>query len=494
LELETETAENRKLHEQLLQTQKLDAVGTMASGIAHDFNNSLAVITGFAEIAKTTSSDSHEFIDHILTAAKQATGTTRDLLTFSRGSLGEKVPRDFTRLVRETSDFLRKMMPASIKLSGVWNENATVWCSIDTAHIQQVLVNVVMNARDVLPDGGEISISAGPHAKRLGFAQLVISDNGTGMPEQVRERIFDPFFTTKSRGRGTGLGMAIVHGIIEDHQGTIEIESSPEQGTTVSITLPQCRAEESRSELPEPVLRGLGETILVVEDNREVQTMIEAQLRSANFDVLTANDGEQALRLLHDHASKVRLALLDIDLPNMDGKACLREIRAKFPHLPAIMMSGLSSVDPAQLGTPFLRKPFDRKTLISTINLALQPEPVVEQATGVLVIDDDDLVRMSTKAVLASSSLDVYLAASGAEAVCELRENLDRIGTVLLDWNIPQADPELILQELRNVSPQVRVLVVSGDLTLQPQQVQAKGFARLLRKPVSSRELMEAVG
>jgi FixJ family two-component response regulator len=157
------------------------------------------------------------------------------------------------------------------------------------------------------------------------------------------------------------------------------------------------------------------------------------------------------------------------------------------------MMSGLSSVDPAQLATPFLRKPFDRKTLLSAINLALGTSSI-EKATGVLVVDDDDLVRLSTKAVLESNNFDVFLADSGTEALFQLREKLDRIGTILLDWNLPQADPESILQELRQVSPSVRVVIISGDLTLDSHHVQSKGFSRLLRKPVSKGDLVEAVG
>jgi two-component system cell cycle sensor histidine kinase/response regulator CckA len=490
--LETETAEKRTLHDQLLQAQKLDAVGTMASGIAHDFNNSLAAITGFAEVAKTKPSDSGEFIDHILMAAKQAAGTTKSLLTFSKESPTEKVPRDVVQLVRETTGFLRKMLPTSIEIAAAEPEDEAIWCPLDSVHIQQVLVNVAMNARDAMPDGGVISISIGAHADRPGFARLLISDDGAGMPPEVRNRIFDPFFTTKSRGQGTGLGMSIVHGIVEAHRGSIEIESAVGRGTNVSILLPQCPPQASVSVPPEPVLGGHGETILVAEDRQDVQAMIVAQLKTAGFEVLIASDGQQALNVLQEQGSKVSLALLDVDLPIIDGKECLRKIAMKYPQLPTILMSGLSSVDPAQLATPFLRKPFDRRTLLATINHSLYSESD-EQASGVLVIDDDDLVRLSTKAVLASSDVDVYLANDGPEAVSQLRNNVNRIGTVLLDWNLPQTDPEAVLQELRHVSPNVKVIIVSGDLRLQSRQVQAKGFSQLLRKPVSSSELIEAV-
>lgn len=489
--LEAETAENQRLQDQLLQTQKLDAVGTMASGIAHDFNNSLAAITGFAEVAKSKPADSGEFIEHILTAAKQAAGTTKNLLTFSKQASAEKVPRDLVQLVRETTVFLRKMLPTSIELSADLPDDE-VWCPIDSVHLQQVLVNVAMNARDAMPDGGLLRISVGKHPARPSFGQLTISDNGAGMPDDVRRRIFDPFFTTKSRGQGTGLGMSIVHGIIEDHQGSIEIQSAVGQGTTVSISLPQCPPSAVESAPPRPVLGGHGETILVAEDRQDVQKMIVAQLTSAGFDVLTADDGQQALDILRVRGSKVALALLDIDLPVIDGKACLQQISVQYPHLPTVLMSGLSSVNPTELETPFLRKPFDRGTLLAAIKDALRGKSL-PIASGVLVIDDDDMVRMSTKAVLSTRNVDVYLAHDKAEAIGILRKNPGRIRTVLLDWNLPQTDPQSLLQELEHVSPGLQVLVVSGDPSLQAQQVKSQGFSRLLRKPVSSRDLMDAV-
>lgn len=497
--LEAETAENRKLQEQLLQTQKLDAVGTMASGIAHDFNNSLAVISGFAEIAKNASTDPKEFIDHILTATKQAAGTTKSLLTFSRDSPGEKAPQDLIQLVRETTDFLRRMLPTSISVKYHEPASATIWSSIDTAHIQQVLVNVAMNARDAMQDRGEISISVELDPNQHGFARLSVSDNGCGMSAEVRERIFDPFFTTKSRGQGTGLGMSIVHGIIKDHQGSIQVESAPGEGSTILISLPLCEPCPTEMESPRPLLCGRGELILVAEDHRDVQTMIQTQLSSAGFRVLTADDGADALRLLEEHHADIHVALLDIDLPIQDGKSCLREISQRYPRLPVIMMSGLSSVDPLQLETPFLRKPFDCATLLSTVNTALRPEPEKEAAEtkrpggGVLVIDDDNLVRLFTKALLANSNIDVFLADSRDDAISQLRKHSDRIGTALLDWNLPQTDPESVLRELRDVSPRLKVVVVTGDLTVCPNQVEDKGFQQLLVKPVSSSELVDAV-
>jgi CheY-like chemotaxis protein len=467
-------------------------MGTIASGIAHDFNNSLAAITGFAEVAKTSSANSNEFIEHILTATRQAAGTTKSLLTFSQESSGERAPRDMIRLVRETTNFIRKTMPSSIKLTDTLPEDASIWCSIDEVHIQQALVNLTINARDSLPGGGVTSISAGAHPDRPGFALLSISDNGTGMTPEVLKRIFDPFFTTKSRGQGTGLGMAIVHGVIEEHEGTIEIDSSVGRGTIVSIALPRCSPVETQSQPRDLVIDGRGESILVAEDNPEVQRMLVAQLKSVGFNVLTAEDGQQALRVLRQQKVKIRLVILDVDLPKKDGLTCLKEIGVEYPNLPAIVISGLSSFDPTQVVAPFLQKPFERQELLSAINRALRCS-TAEQTNGVLVVDDDDAVRRSTQAVLVGSNMDVFLAENAAEAVDQLRKNIDRIGVILLDWHIQQSDPEAMVREFLKVSQTVRVLAVSGDRSLDSQQVQAAGFSRLLRKPVFARELVEAV-
>jgi hypothetical protein len=289
--------------------------------------------------------------------------------------------------------------------------------------------------------------------------------------------------------------MAVVHGIIKEHGGTIRIESSVGKGTTVFIVLPRCSPAETESMSPKPpelFVEGHGETVMVVEDNPEVRIMIETQLASAGFDVLTADDGEQALSILTGRAAQVQVVLLDIDLPGKDGLACLKEINVHFPETSVIMMSGLSSADPAKLATPFLRKPFSRTKLLSTIHSVL-PADSKNKASGVLIVDDNEIVRKSTQALFVSEDYDVFLAENGAEAVSLLRENLDGIGTVLLDWNIPDTDPLSMLQELRGLSPKIRILVVSGDLSLQPQEIQAKGFSQLLRKPFSGSDLIKAV-
>lgn len=222
-ELQSEVTENRKIQKQLLRTQKPDAVGTMAPGNAHDVNNSWATITGFAEVTRLAPSDSDELIEYILTASRQAADSARGLLTFSQDTAGEKVPQNISQIMQENSAFLQKMLPKSIRLNREFEEDVSMWCSTDIGQIQQVILNITMNARNALPDGGEISLSANEHPTQQEFVQLTIADNGSGMSDDVMQKGFDSFFTTKKRGRGTGLGMAVVHGIIKEHGGTIRI-------------------------------------------------------------------------------------------------------------------------------------------------------------------------------------------------------------------------------------------------------------------------------
>lgn len=377
--LELEVAEKKKLHDHLLQTQKLDAIGTLASGVAHDFNNSLAAITGFAEVAKIQWPESPELLDHILAAADQAAGTSRNLLAFSRGSEGERKPCDLGPLVEETGSFLRQSLPASVNLDVTTpdeNSDNPLICSIDESRIQQVLVNIVLNARDALEGEGSIQLSLQECSLNPKFARLVVSDDGPGMPEDVRKRIFEPFFTTKARGRGTGLGMAMVHGIIHDHQGMIDVDSSPGAGTTVSILLPRSADSIERFEPIEREYHGCGQKILVAEDNPDVCHMLVCQLASCGYEVLTAEDGQVALQLLEQAARDIHVVLLDIDLPKKDGLSCLEEIRATYPGMRIILMSGLASIEREQFDAPFLRKPFTQRDLLSAVDVILDSDSV----------------------------------------------------------------------------------------------------------------------
>ncbi|MCA9174599.1 MAG: response regulator [Planctomycetales bacterium] len=361
-------AESERYQAQLLRSQKLESIGTLATGVAHDVNNSLAAIVCFAEVAASSvpkNSPLAEYLAHILDATVLATGTTKGLLTFSGEEPGEKKSCDLGQVVSSCGEFLRRILPASVELVLRMPGQATN-VVIDQSQIKQVIMNLVVNARDALPSGGVIVLSLEPSSSPPGYLLLSVADDGVGMSDEVRQRVFDPFFTTKKRGQGTGLGLSIVHGIIEDHGGTVEVVSEVGTGTTIKMMLPIAdMPAEQGSETVRQRVNGLGHTVLLVEDNPHVRAAIGAQLRALEFVVIEAGDGEQALREYGQAAESIRLAIMDIDLPKLDGVSCLHRIREQTPELPVILISGLPCVPPRD--ACFLRKPFGEAELTAAI-------------------------------------------------------------------------------------------------------------------------------
>lgn len=345
-----------RLEEQLRQSQKMEAVGTLAAGVAHDFNNSLTAILGHAEIARDSIPPNHRAladIDGVISAANQATGITQGLLTFSRETAAEMKPLDLARLVWDSSRTLRRMLPAAIEVTIDAPETSAAWIEGEAVHLNQVLMNLVVNARDAMPDGGPLLIRvrhedsspfdawSAVETHGRGFAVLTVADSGHGMSPEVRAKVFDPFFSTKSRGKGTGLGMSVVHGIVEEHRGHIEIDTEEGRGTRMTIGFPCCGGREpERKKKPETPASGVGRTILLAEDNPQVQSVIAAALESAGYEVIRADDGEQALTHYQRESSRIDLAVLDVDMPRLDGKACLARIRESNPNFPAVMVTG----------------------------------------------------------------------------------------------------------------------------------------------------------
>ncbi|MEQ8790968.1 MAG: ATP-binding protein [Pirellulaceae bacterium] len=381
-------ADSHLLQMQLIQSQKLDAVGTLAAGVAHDFNNSLAAIVTYAELAAASlpsGSREAEFTEGILRAARQASGTTKGLLTFSRSTGSEKRPTDLGPLVSDSINFLRRLLPASINTTVEVPTDRALFCQVDDTQIQQVLMNLVVNARDAMPDGGELSISVAPARGRPGFAELTVRDTGRGMSDDVRAKMFEPFFTTKSREQGTGLGMSIVHGIVSEHGGEIDVESAPERGVVVRILLPTCAPSGAASGELAAQFEGAGRTVLLTEDNDTVRAGITQQLKQLGFHVIAAATGREAIDMFADQGDAVELVVLDIDLPGKSGLDCLREIRAKSPGLPAILISGVPSVDLENLDATFLRKPFTKAALIAALQQQLPGDDAsIDSDSGVL--------------------------------------------------------------------------------------------------------------
>jgi signal transduction histidine kinase len=386
-------AERIKLEEQMAQVRKLEAVGQLAGGIAHDFNNILQAILGFADLARESvppDSPTADHLDKVITSAERAQTLTRQLLTFSRR---EKVtPRvlDVLVVIGEFNRILRRMLPASIQLSLTGRAGAPLVVA-DRSHVEQIVMNLCVNAADAMPGGGTIAVTvdredvtpsfAAAHASaRAGeFVTIAVADTGSGITADHLPHIFEPFFTTKEVGKGTGLGLATVYAIAQRYQGLIDVQSTPGRGSTFRVYLPAqagSAVDEERSEVPVAAL-GKDELILVAEDEPLVRELAVSQLKNAGYRVLEAADGETAINLFNANAADIRLAFLDLMMPRGDGRSVRLAIRAKQPTLPILFTTGYAeSNGSVELGDRMLLKPYSTAALLSTIRELLDQRPV----------------------------------------------------------------------------------------------------------------------
>ncbi|MBI5374266.1 MAG: response regulator [Candidatus Schekmanbacteria bacterium] len=348
--------EQRKLEAQYLQSQKMEVVGQLAGGIAHDFNNILTAITGYGHIAlmKLEKDDPIRLnIEHMLEGVDRAAYLTKDILLFSRKHISNKTPVNLNEVVRQVEKFLKRVMGEDIECKTVLQERP-IHVHADSHHLEQVLMNLATNARDAIPKGGAFTIatekvtlnqgfiSAHGYGKPGEYALITISDTGIGMDEETRKRIFEPFFTTKEVGKGTGLGLAVVYGIIKEHDGYINVYSEPGNGTTFRIYLPII-ASKPRKETKthqEEASEGGTETILVAEDDESLRNLSKAVLTELGYTVIEAVDGEDAVRKFMENKDRIHLILSDLIMPKMNGKEACDEIRKIKPDIKIIFMSG----------------------------------------------------------------------------------------------------------------------------------------------------------
>jgi len=331
------------LEDQLRHAQRMETVVTLAGGLAHDFNNLLAVIFGGLELARDALGPGHAAENHLAAieqAARQAAGITRSMLTFSRKSTIERRRIDLADVLRETEVMVRGLLPPSIR--AVWEVPAGAMPLLgDAVQLRQVLVNLVLNARDAMPDGGELRVWAEPGecGESMGGSRppqwrLIVADNGTGMAPEVRERIFEPFFTTRPRGQGTGLGLSIAHGIVADHGGRIEVESEPGRGTRVRVQLPALGSSP-----PDQRKSPADFAVLLVEDNELVASVLATGLHAAGLPARWACCGREALRLAETEGSGLQVVAAATDLPDMTGPECLARIAALLPSVRGLLMA-----------------------------------------------------------------------------------------------------------------------------------------------------------
>jgi PAS domain S-box-containing protein len=378
-----DVTERRRLETQLRESQKLEAVGRLAGGIAHDFNNLLTVIRGNAELLAAAPEEvpAAELIDDVRAAADRATGLVRQLLAFGRRQPARPVVLDLNDAVADLAGMLRRLLGERVAVATVLSPDP-VRARIDRGQFEQVVMNLAVNAKDAMPHGGTLTISTAAAAADDGrrYARLVVSDTGVGIPPEVRDKIFEPFFTTKAVGKGTGLGLATVYGIVQQAAGRVVVDSVVGAGATFRVDLPWCdEMAQPRSSVmtPAPLPRptaGRGRTVLLVEDEDAVRKLARTALESAGYSVHEAASGEDALAYLPVLAS-LDLLVTDLTMPGMTGRELAKLVRAERPGAGVVFISGYHSdigrleAIPAAI---FLPKPFTPADLLRTAGKAIQ--------------------------------------------------------------------------------------------------------------------------
>jgi signal transduction histidine kinase len=384
-----DVTEQKQAEERLRHAQRLESVGVLAGGIAHDFNNLLTTILGNASMLRVQAgAESNERLTAITESGERAAGLTRQLLAYAGKAQFQIADFDVSRLVRSTTDLIRMSVPRNTDVElDVPHDLPPV--RGDASQIQQVVMNLVMNAAEAIGSrvDGKVTVSAGirnldgASAARLDsgltegrYVSIAVRDNGCGMDEPTRAKIFDPFFTTKFTGRG--LGLAAVHGILRSHQGTIQVESLPGQGSTFTVYLPSSTARPAAS-AREAARQAGGRTatVLVADDEEPIRALAKAALESFGHHVLLAGDGRQALELLSSQ-SGVELVVLDLVMPGMPGAEVFTELRGRWPRLPILVVTGFSRHEAQELGIPrdqpFLEKPYTIQLLAEAVDRVLQ--------------------------------------------------------------------------------------------------------------------------
>jgi len=382
-----EITEEVRLGQQLVQAQKMEAIGTLAGGIAHDFNNLLQVILGYSELMlqdRQPEETEYSDLQKILHAGRSGTELVRRLLTFSRKTETKPLNLDLNQRIRQTRKFLERTIPKMINIELALAPNLDA-VNADPTQIDQVIMNLAVNARDAMPEGGKFVIKTAnveldhEYAKlhlleKSGrYVLLQVTDTGSGIEREMLEHIFEPFYTTKGPGEGTGLGLAIVYGIVRQNHGAINCYSEIGRGTTFKIYLPAVVSEpESYQSVVTSPPEGGTETVLLADDDELVRNLGERILKNAGYTVLTARNGREALELYRKERDRIDLVILDLIMPEMGGKKCLEEIRQTCPEAKVLISSGYSAFESSDRAAApgangFIDKPYQMSQMLRTV-------------------------------------------------------------------------------------------------------------------------------
>jgi two-component system cell cycle sensor histidine kinase/response regulator CckA len=417
-----ERRDRKRLEQQVSALQKFEAIGRLAGGIAHDFNNLLGAILGWAELGiedTQAGSRAHDRFQKITEQAHRATKLTAQILAFAKRQMLQPRKLNLNTSVDDVGSLLHKLIGDRVEIR-VQLESYLRVTMADPAQIEQILMNLCLNARDAMPDGGvmvietrnveiaEVHLRIHPEAQPGNYVMLSVSDTGVGMDKGTVERIFEPFFTTKELGRGTGLGLATVYGIVKQHGGFIYVYSEPGKGTAFRLYFPSCDGSPDAPELKVPVeLRRGTETILLADDHDGLRQTAQEMLRELGYQVLTATNGREAVDLFSAHLGRVDLVLLDVMMPEMDGPEAYEQIKNLRPNVPVVFTSGytpdavpfIAAVGKSSL---VLQKPYAMKSLSQMIRTALDDATA---RRAVPTTTTDDAAESVSSAAPASTSI-----------------------------------------------------------------------------------------
>ena len=509
--------ERKAAEERLQQSQKMESIGQLTGGVAHDFNNLLTVIIGNLEaISRHLQDDGPDVerlsrsADNALRGARRAESLTQRLLAFSRQQPLEPKSVDVGRLITGMSDLLRRTLGEQIAVEtvlagGLWRALA------DPNQLEVAILNLAVNARDAMPKGGKLTIeTANVHLdERYAAAQaevlpgqyvmVAVTDNGVGMPADVKAKAFDPFFTTKDIGHGTGLGLSQVYGFVKQSRGHVKIYSEVGEGTTIKIYLPRhaFQSDDTAEELVTPLLSVKGrETILVVEDDEDVRSYSTDTLRDLGYSVLEASSGRAALQLLESHP-EVAVLFTDVGLPGgMNGRQLVEEAKKTYPNLKVLFTTGYARnaivhdgrLDP---GVELLTKPFTQAGLGEKLRDIIDAK---SSPARVLVVEDEVLIQMLAVEYLEEAGIKVDTATSATNALNKLRLIPGGVDAVIVDMGLPDRRGDMLVQEMRSIFPLLPIVIATGRDSEEVRNLFANTpFITFVRKPYSAADLCGAL-
>ena len=520
----SDLTERRMLELQVRQGQKMEVLGQLAAGVAHDFNNLLTVMRGYSDLILLQTdlpASTRAKIEEIKKASDRATVLTGQLLAFSRKKQIERKVVDLNDVIRGMEPLVRRLLGEEIT-AHIELANGRWFVKIDPGGIEQVVINLVVNARDAMPTGGRLDIRTAafdrgttaeplPAHNNVGPAVMItISDTGIGMDKATQARIFEPFFTTKSAGRGTGLGLATVYRIVTENDGIIQVASEPGGGTTFTVVLPLVESPDDQPAEPVTGAQSPGgdETVLLVEDDATVQSLVKTILERKGYHVLTASDGREGKHIAKQYEGAIHLLVTDVLIPHLNGVALAKHLKRRRPDLKVLFITGGSDAELERFGVlptqgVVLPKPFTSDAVLEMVRQVLD-QPVgqlflpnaAREPERILVIDDDEQVNSMLREMLKSEQYHVLAASNGVEGIRLLRK--EPADLLITDMLMPDIDGVEVIREVRRLWPSLKIIAMSGGgigmtpefyLTLARQL----GAMSTLVKPFSREQLLNAV-